>query len=646
MRALQFLRAPIAPLVLLAGLLAVLAFDPLGVASALRERGLDQMLALSPARGGIDRVVLVDIDRAALERHGPWPWPRERQADLIRRVAEAGPAAIGVDVAHLEPDAGSPAALARRLGAAAGRPDIAALADALPDGDAALAEAIAIVPAALAVLLDPDREGEGAPPLTLALAGEAGGAMGALRFRPWSTRGAVGPGEPLRAAATGFGVVSLPVDADGIVRRAPLLARAGDRLHAGLALEVVRLGEGVSLPVLDRAANLVELGSVRVPLGAEAEIRLKPAYAGIETIGAGEVLAGAVARDRLAGRLVIVGGGAPELGGLRATPFAAAIPGALIQASATAQILAGDLPAELGAGASAAAAAALGLLAALSAGRGALAGVAVVLTAGIAWAAGALGAMRFADLLVDPVTPPAVAALVLAAAIAEGYSRTRAAADRLRRRFAQRLAPEVVERIVADPAALKLDGALREVTILFTDVEAFTAMTNRSEPKALIAALDRYVDRVGGLVVAHGGMVDKIVGDAVHAIFNAPLDLEDHATKAVRCALAVIGETEALRAEPEFAALGFGRTRVGVESGPAVVGDVGGATRLDYTAHGDVINMAARLEAANKELGTSILVGPGAVRAARGVAFIPRGALSVKGVAGPVPVCEPVRDPA
>ncbi len=153
--------------------------------------------------------------------------------------------------------------------------------------------------------------------------------------------------------------------------------------------------------------------------------------------------------------------------------------------------------------------------------------------------------------------------------------------------------------------------------MLFTDIDGFTALTERSDPKALIALLDAYLERVGGLVVSHGGMVDKIVGDSIHAIFNAPLDLPDHAGMAVRCALAIKAATEAFAAEPQVLAMQLGRTRIGIETGRAVVGDVGGAARLDYTAHGDVINAAARLEAANKELGTSILVGSGTRAAAR-----------------------------
>jgi adenylate cyclase len=146
------------------------------------------------------------------------------------------------------------------------------------------------------------------------------------------------------------------------------------------------------------------------------------------------------------------------------------------------------------------------------------------------------------------------------------------------------------------------------------------------------------MERVGGIVVAHGGMIDKIVGDAVHAIFNAPLDLDDHASRAIRCAEDILKATRALEAEADIAGFGLGRTRIGIETGPAVVGDVGGKVRLDYTAHGNVINTAARLEAANKELNSSICIGPIAASRQQGHALKPLGRIAIRGLAEPMAV--------
>ena len=143
--------------------------------------------------------------------------------------------------------------------------------------------------------------------------------------------------------------------------------------------------------------------------------------------------------------------------------------------------------------------------------------------------------------------------------------------------------------------------------------------------------LDGYFEGIAAIVIAHGGMVDKIVGDAVHALFNAPVDLDDHPRRAVDCAVAIRAWSKEYQRSPEPAALRFGRTRVGVETGSAVVGDVGIKAKLDYTAHGDAINVTARLEAANKELGSTICVGPTAAARCDPMLLRPLGVIAVRG---------------
>jgi adenylate cyclase len=156
-----------------------------------------------------------------------------------------------------------------------------------------------------------------------------------------------------------------------------------------------------------------------------------------------------------------------------------------------------------------------------------------------------------------------------------------------------------------------------------------------------VAVLDLYFEGLTALIVEHGGMADKMVGDAMHAIFNAPLDLPDHPRRAVECAIAIRSWAEAYRALPAPAAIGFGRTRIGIETGEAIVGDVGGRAKLDYTAHGDAVNAAARLEAANKELGSAICVGPAAAARCPAGMLRPLGTIAVRGRDEAMSVFEP-----
>ena len=260
----------------------------------------------------------------------------------------------------------------------------------------------------------------------------------------------------------------------------------------------------------------------------------------------------------------------------------------------------------------------------------------------LVWTAAVTAAVPGVGVLLDSAGPPAVAIVAFALATLVRFVHDEWRARLLRLSFEQHLAPDVVRRIAADPAALRLRGEVREITALFTDIEDFTGMTERSEPTDLIALLDAYFDVATRIVTDHGGMIDKIVGDAIHAIFNAPFALEDHPARAVASALALLDATEEVRRSPLGQRLKLGRTRVGIETGPAIVGDVGGSRKLDYTAHGNAINAAARLEAANKELGAAVCIGPGTAARLDPTTVRQIATLSLRGQSGEICVYTPV----
>ncbi|MFC7540657.1 adenylate/guanylate cyclase domain-containing protein [Siccirubricoccus deserti] len=466
------------------------------------------------------------------------------------------------------------------------------------------------------------------------------GAAAGDRHRP---RGA-GADPRVGRGRGGLGLLTLDADADGRVRRVPLLALVGGVARPGLAVEAVRLREGAGALQLEADPLSLVVGGQRVPLDPGATLRLlptDPAGWPARSLSAAALLAEPERfAARLTGRIVVVGGSAPELGGLRPAARGMAVPSVQLQADAVLAVLRGVAPRRppvlviaetLGT-----VALVLGVV---------LAGLALrprhaALIAGAAvagWVAAAWLLTR-AGLLLDGGGPPLLAAIgYVAAAVATHFAAERRARA-LEARFEQRLAPAVVQRILAAPEAIRLDGELREVTALFTDIEGFTAMTERAAPAELVALLDSYLDALTATVVAHDGMVEKIVGDAVHAVFNAPLDLPAHPRRALDCAVALLAAAEAQRATPLGRKLGLGRTRIGLETGPAVVGDVGGSGKLDYTAHGNVMNTAARLEAANKQLGTSICIGPVAAARIGHARLVPLGPLAVRGRAAPLEV--------
>jgi adenylate cyclase len=641
---------PVAVAVLVAACLLV----PLSLYDGFRETAFDLVLAADARLRTADsrqdrqnrqdrqdpRIVVVDIDRRSLEALGPWPWPRATIAKLVETIAAAKPAAIAIDVLFAEPDSQSPAALARRLGALTARPELTTLAGTLVDGDELLAQAGNGIPIVLGFVLDPEKSGalrEAAPVVM----------RGTPSLELWSAAGAVAPLPALTETAGGLGALSLPARRDGVVRYVPLLVGVGGRVLPGLALETVRVARGASTYLVQSEPALLATADLRLPFATHGLLRLVPVAPearAARTVSAIDLLTQKADAAKLAGAVALVGGSAPELGGLRATATGPLTPSVQIHADAIQQISAGRSPRPVG-GAPltqqlfviALGALALVASAALPPVLGAVAVVATVL---LAWAI-AIGASLAADRLVDPLTPSVAAAAAFAVAVTTSFAVTRRREILVRRRFEQHLAPAIVRRIVEQPGLVKLSGESREVTVLFTDVEGFTAMTHRADPEQLVAVLDVYFEEIAGIVVEHGGMVDKIVGDAVHALFNAPLDLDDHPRRAVDCAVAIHAWTQSYRAQPGPAAIGFGRTRIGVETGRVIVGDVGLSSKLDYTAYGDAVNAAARFEAANKELGSAICVGPAAAARCDAGMLRPLGAIAVRGRDDELAVFEP-----
>ena len=260
-------------------------------------------------------VVVVDIDRETLVRHGAWPWPRSLLAQLIQAIAQEKPLAIGIDIL-----------LTRKMDTGpSGSPDSES-----DPGDIALAKALRLAPTVLGFVLDDTQSGGDLPSPPMVMRGQP--------HVPdiWTANSVVGPSPVIAAAATGFGAIVLSPDEDGRIRRVPLLVQTGQVLRPGIAAELLRISLGSAAYLIEEAPPSMRIGPLAVPLDRDAQLRIFPMIESwtSRTISAAEVISNPTSRARLTGRIVLIGSGAPEVGGLRVTAASAATPSVQIQGDA------------------------------------------------------------------------------------------------------------------------------------------------------------------------------------------------------------------------------------------------------------------------------------------------------------------------
>src|SRR4029077_162358 len=394
--------------------------------------------------------------------------------------------------------------------------------------------------------------------------------------------------------------------------------------------------------------NHIGIGDTIVPTDAGGGIYFKfRHFTKAAFIPAWKVLAGEVPQDEIEGRIILVGTSAPGLLDLRATPVDAAVPGIDIHAQALEHLLKGTYLQRPDY--------ALALEEFLIVVLGIM--LAIVLPRVSALASGAIGALtvalvlvggwavfRYANVFLDPSYPALVMGIMTAGITFYTYHKAEAQRAQIRSAFGQYLAPALVEQLAQSPDKLVLGGEEREMTILFSDVRGFTTISEsyKDDPQGLTSLMNRFLTPLTNTIIDHEGTIDKYIGDAVMAFWNAPLNVPHHERKACAAALAMIDRVEALNQQRQEEAKSAGhpflpvRIGIGLNTGRCVVGNLGSDLRFHYSVLGDPVNVASRLEGQTKYYGVSIIIGSAtAEKAKEQFAILEIDLIAVKGKTEP-----------
>jgi adenylate cyclase len=631
--------------VLLALLLPLRIWDP-NPLEELRLRGFDLYQNLEPRISTERPVVIVDIDEDSVAAFGQWPWPRTLIADMLTRLYSWNAAAVAFDVVFAEPDRASPNEAVKNFrNLDEGTRELLAQ---LPSNDAIFAQAIA--------------EGR----VVLGQSGTHTASQRAAANYPETGFASMGPdprrylvGFPhllrnlpeLEQAAAGRGLFSIIPERDGIVRRVPMVMRAGDKMVPALTLDLLRVVTG-SGAILIRT-NEAGVSSVAVPgleLPTDRNGRLWVHYNAHDKtryVSAKDVIGGTAAPEKFAGKLVLLGTSAIGLLDVKTTPISAAMPGVevhaqLLEAALTDSLL--STPAYAVAVEMTAAVAAGAVLSFLAPIASALTLFATAVVAAAAMVAASWIAFSRYQMLFDVTFPLLAMLTVYMSVVLVGYFREQLDRRRIRSAFAQYLSPTLVERLAKSPKQLVLGGEDRVMTVLFSDVRGFTTISEsfKDNPHGLTTLMNRFLTPLTNAIIARNGTIDKYMGDAVMAFWNAPLDDATQEIDACHAALDMLERVDALNAEREQEAAAASvpfvpiRIGVGINTGRCTVGNMGSDLRFQYTVMGDTVNLASRIEGQTKAYGISTIIGSRTAAAvAEEFALLEIDAIRVKGKTEP-----------
>jgi adenylate cyclase len=633
----------------LGAIVAIYLANPFFV-DALRLVAFDSYQRIAPLKKDPKLpVAIVDIDQHSLETIGQWPWPRTKLAELLDKLRGDGAAVVAFDAMFAEPDRTSLEQIQKGLPASRAS-QLAPLVSQWKPNDEVFADAIKAMPSVLAMSMISDSSANQVVPT------KAGIAVAGDDPKPFlhGSNNFVENLPILTQAAAGLGMINWFPDRDGVIRRVPLIFRIHDKIVPSLAAEALRVAQGASTFVIKSSnangetaygnasgINHVRIGALEIPTDPDGGVWLRYRPSDLASfIPAWKVLSDKVSHQAIEGRIILIGTSASGLVDTRSTPLDANVAGVEIHEQIIEHLLSGQFLTRP----DWAPAVELLILVFFGIGLAVLfpnvgSGHAAQVGGGVILALNLTGWLlyRYEGLLLDTLYPSATLLLLVIGSAFYLYRRTEVQRAEMKRAFGQYVSPAVVAQLAANPEKLVLGGEERELTMLFSDIRNWSTISEGMNATELTTFINELLTPMSDVIMGNAGTIDKYMGDAVVAFWNAPLDDADHVRHALDAACAMKKELARLNTHWKSRAVHQGKPwhevaiGIGVNTGTCCVGNLGSQQRFDYSAIGDEMNIASRFEGLTKHYGVPLITSEATANAAPDFRFLELDLVRVKG---------------
>ena len=576
----------------------------------LRYKTWDHFQYVQPRQEVSDSVTVVNVTEEDLKRYGQWPWPRHVMAMLHAKLVDNGAILVNYNILFAEPDRMSGTEYLKSM--PMNNELREQLGKVLLDTDAVFSIVLKESKKAILMMSVKNETSTELPSTTQII--EKG------IVQPWlyEFEGIVSPTARVSAGATGMGVNVTSPEPDAVVRKMPVLIRVGDKIYPSMLLENVRLlNKSKRIKVIAKQHGIDEVlvsKKAGIPVNHNAEMYINYAEPSMyENISATDILTDNFDKEKIKGRIIVVGLDAAGLSVLKYTPH-----GLTTDQNISAQALDTFLTGKYLLRTPQAdtyeivfMAFLLLLLILVLPRTSVLLAVPLLFFVEIGVVYGAFMAYTNKGFLVDPSWIMLSVFLIWSHSVYNNFATQSRLKKQIKKQFEHYLDPRMVKKLQKDPSLLKLGGETRYMTFMFCDIRGFTPISEqyKDNPAELTKLINRFLTRMTNVIIANGGTVDKFMGDCIMAFWNAPLKIENHQMLAVLTASQMQSELAMLNEQLKAENLPNIKVGIGINSGEALVGNMGSDQRFDYSVIGDPVNLAARLESASKTLGHTLIVG-------------------------------------